>query len=156
MLKMIVTGNLGKDATLNVVNGKNVINMTVAHTQKFKDAQGNLQEKTTWIDASYWTDKTAVQPYLTKGKKVLLEGEPGVRGYAKSDGTQGVAMTLRVSSCELLSTGDANAQQQPAAQPQAAANPYAQPAAQPAQPQAMPAAQVATPAAAQTMDDLPF
>ncbi len=40
MIKLLVIGNLGKDAVLNNVNGKNVINFTVAHTEKYKDAQG--------------------------------------------------------------------------------------------------------------------
>ena len=44
MIKLQVIGNLGKDCVTNVVNGKNVINFSVAHTEKFKDAQGNLND----------------------------------------------------------------------------------------------------------------
>ncbi|MEJ0102238.1 MAG: single-stranded DNA-binding protein [Bacteroidota bacterium] len=45
MIKMQVIGNLGKDCVVNTVNGKNVINFTVAHTEKYRDSQGNNQEK---------------------------------------------------------------------------------------------------------------
>ena len=50
MIKMQVIGHLGKDCIVNTVNGKNVINFTVAHTEKYRDSQGNNQEKTTWVD----------------------------------------------------------------------------------------------------------
>ena len=79
MIKMQIIGNLGKDCVVNTVNGKNVINFTVAHTEKYKDSQGNNQEKTTWVDCAYWTDRTAISPYLTKGKQVFVEGNPEVR-----------------------------------------------------------------------------
>jgi single-strand DNA-binding protein len=102
MIKMQIIGNLGKDCTVNTVNGKNVINFNVAHTEKFKDAQGNLQEKTTWVDCSYWTDRTAVAQYLTKGKQVYAEGQPELRTYQKNDGTPGASLTLRVREVQLL------------------------------------------------------
>ena len=81
MIKMQVIGNLGKDCVVNTVNGKNVINFTVAHTEKYKDSQGNNQEKTTWVDCAYWTDRTAMSPYLTKGKQVYVEGTPEVKKF---------------------------------------------------------------------------
>ena len=37
MIKLQVIGNLGKDAVVNNVNGKSVINFNVAHTERFKD-----------------------------------------------------------------------------------------------------------------------
>ncbi|MGC4038823.1 MAG: single-stranded DNA-binding protein [Chitinophagaceae bacterium] len=88
MIKMQVIGNLGKDCVVNTVNGKNVINFTIAHTEKYRDSQGNNQEKTTWVDCAYWTDRTAISPYLTKGKQVFVEGQPEVRSFTRQDGYQ--------------------------------------------------------------------
>jgi single-strand DNA-binding protein len=102
MIKMQVIGNLGKDCVTNLVNGKNVINFNVAHTEKFRDAQGNQKEKTVWVDCAYWTDRTAIAPYLKKGTQVYAEGTPDLRTYQKTDGTQGVSLTLRVLSVQLL------------------------------------------------------
>lgn len=102
MIKLQVIGNLGKDALVNNVNGKNVINFTVAHTERFKDAQGNLKDKTTWVDCAYWTDRTAVAPYLKKGTQVYVEGQPDVRTYTTQDGRQGATLSLRVLSVQLL------------------------------------------------------
>jgi len=102
MIKMQVIGNLGKDCVVNTVNGKNVINFTVAHTEKFKDSQGNQQEKTTWVDCAYWTDRTAVAPYLIKGKQVFVEGQPEARSFQRNDGTPGASLSLRVREVQLL------------------------------------------------------
>jgi single-strand DNA-binding protein len=102
MIKLQVIGHLGKDALVNTVNGKNVINFTVAHSERFKDAQGNQKDRTTWVDCSYWTDRTAVAPYLKKGTQVYVDGQPDVRAYTTQDGRQGATLTLRVSSVQLL------------------------------------------------------
>src|SRR5678815_5158827 len=102
MIKLQVIGNLGKDCITNTVNGKSVINFSVAHTEKFRDSQGVQKDKTTWVDCAYWSDRTAVAPYLKKGTQVYVEGTPEVRTYPKNDGTTGVSLTLRVLSVQLL------------------------------------------------------
>lgn len=107
MIKMQVIGHLGRDCTVNTVNGKNVINFTVAHTEKFKNASGEQQEKTTWVDCSWWTDRTAIAQYLTKGKQVYAEGQPEARSFQRNDGTPGSSLTLRVVQVQLLSSGQA-------------------------------------------------
>jgi single-strand DNA-binding protein len=102
MIKMQVIGRLGKDCTVNTVNGKNVMNFTVAHSEKYKDSQGNLQEKTIWVDCAYWNDRTAVAQYLTKGTQVFVEGQPEVRSFQRNDGTSGASLSLRVREVQLL------------------------------------------------------
>ena len=102
MIKMQVIGNLGKDCTVNNVNGKSVINFSVAHTEKFKDAQGNQKDKTIWVECAYWTDRTAVAPYLKKGTQVYVDGSPDIRTYTTSEGKNGASLQLRVSSVQLL------------------------------------------------------
>ena len=67
MIKLQVIGNLGKDAITNSVNGKSVINFNVAHTEKYRDASGQQKDRTIWVECAYWTDRTAVAPYLKKG-----------------------------------------------------------------------------------------
>jgi single-strand DNA-binding protein len=102
MIKMQIIGNLGKDCVVNTVNGKNVINFTVAHTERFKDSQGNNQERTTWVDCAYWTDRTAIAPYLQKGQQVYAEGTPEVRSFTRNDGTAGATLSMRVREVQLL------------------------------------------------------
>jgi single-strand DNA-binding protein len=102
MIKLQVIGNLGKDCVVNNVNGKNVMNFTVAHTEKYKDSTGAQREKTIWVDCAYWSDRTAISPYLKKGTQVYVEGSPEVRTYTTQDGKSGAALSLRVSNIQLL------------------------------------------------------
>ncbi len=102
MLKMQIIGNLGKDCVVNNVNGKSVINFTVAHTEKFRDSQGNNQERTTWVDCAWWTDRTTISQYLSKGTKVWVDGTPEVRSFTRNDGTNGAVLALRVRELQLV------------------------------------------------------
>jgi single-strand DNA-binding protein len=102
MIKLQVIGNLGKDCVVNLVNGKNVINFSVAHTEKFRDSMGNQKDRTIWVECAYWTDKTGITPYLKKGSQVYVEGTPDVRTYQTQDGRQGAALSLRISNVQLL------------------------------------------------------
>ena len=102
MIKLQVIGHLGKDCVVNNVNGKSVINFSVAHTEKFKDAQGQQKDKTIWVECAYWTDRTAVAPYLKKGQLVFAEGTPEIRTYTTKEGTPGSSLNMRLSSVQLL------------------------------------------------------
>ncbi|TXI32809.1 MAG: single-stranded DNA-binding protein [Niabella sp.] len=104
MIKMQVIGHLGKDCIVNNVNGKNVINFTIAHSEKYKDSQGNNQERTTWVDCAWWTDRTGISQYLIKGKQVYVEGSPEVRSFTRQDGTSGATLSMRVREVQLLSS----------------------------------------------------
>jgi single-strand DNA-binding protein len=108
MLKLQVIGHLGKDCTTNVVNGKNVINFSVAHSEKYKDSAGVQKDKTLWVECAYWTERVAIAPYLKKGQQVYCEGIPDIRTYTKNDGTSGTSLTLRVLSVQLLGSGSRN------------------------------------------------
>jgi single-strand DNA-binding protein len=105
MIKLQVIGNLGKDCVTNSVNGKSVINFSVAHTEKYKDASGMQKESTIWVECAYWTDRTAVAPYLKKGTQVYVEGAPELRTYTKGDGSFGASLSLRVLNVQLLGSG---------------------------------------------------
>lgn len=116
MIKLQIIGHIGKDCLTKEVNGKSVINFSVAHTEKFKDAQGNLKERTTWVECNYWTDRTAIAPYLKKGTMVYVEGAPSADAYLNKDNQPMATLRIRVGNIQLL--GNRNDQQ---AQPVAAA-----------------------------------
>jgi single-strand DNA-binding protein len=154
MIKLQVIGNLGKDGVINNVNGKNVINFSVAHTEKFKDAQGVQKDKTIWVECAYWTDRTGIAPYLKKGTQVYAEGQPDIRNYTTKEGTQGSSLSLRVSSVQLLGGRNENAGGEMSggsgyqnAQPAYNQSNYNQPASQ---------AGVAAGEITEPLDDLPF
>lgn len=102
MIKLQIIGNLGKDCIVKEVNGKNVINFSVAHTERYKDSQGNQKERTTWVECAYWTDRTAVAQYLTKGRTVYAEGSPEADAYTNKEGQAAATLRMRVQNVQLL------------------------------------------------------
>src|SRR3954464_13747114 len=102
MIKLQIVGNLGKDCIVKEVNGKNVINFSVAHTERYKDSQGNQKERTTWVECAYWTDRTAVSQYLKRGQMVYAEGAPDADAYLNKDNQAAATLRMRVQSLQLL------------------------------------------------------
>ena len=86
----------------------NVINFSVAHSERYKDSQGNQKERTTWVECAYWTDKAALVPYLRKGQLVFVEGVPELRTFTRNDGSPGSALSLRVFGVRLLGSSRGN------------------------------------------------
>lgn len=103
MIKLQIIGNLGKDCIVKEINGKHVINFSVAHTERYKDAQGNQKERTTWVECAYWTDRTAIAPYLIKGTSVYAEGSPEADPYTNKEGQAAATLRMRVQNIQLLS-----------------------------------------------------
>jgi single-strand DNA-binding protein len=129
MIKLLAIGHLGKDCVLNSANGKSVINFTVAHSEKYKNQQGEAMQKTTWLECAYWTDKTTIAQYLKKGTQVFIEGTPEVKTFQKQDGTTGTSLTVRVFGVQLLGSSNNNNssdQEQPQPQPKQDSKPRQQ------------------------------
>jgi len=106
MIKLQAIGHLGKDATANQVTGQHVINFSVCHTEKFKGSDGEMKEKTIWVECSKWSaSEQKVAQYLKKGTLVYVEGTPEVKTFAKNDGSTGHSLTLRVFDLQLLGGG---------------------------------------------------
>ncbi len=110
MIKLQVIGNLGADCIQKEINGKTVINFNVAHSEKYKDAQGNLKERTTWVNCAYWTDKTAIAQYLTRGKTVYAEGSPEADPYTNKEGQPAATLRMRVQNIQLLGGNSGDSQ----------------------------------------------
>lgn len=106
MIKLQFIGHLGRDVVKKEVNGSTVYNFPVAVNERFKNAQGILEERTIWVDCALW-DKGNVAPYLVQGVMVYVEGAPKVEAYVSTTtGAMGCALRLRVFSLQLLSRKD--------------------------------------------------
>ncbi|MCW3787697.1 single-stranded DNA-binding protein [Plebeiibacterium sediminum] len=102
---MMLSGNLGSDATVKEVGNNKVINFDIAVTRTYKNSNGEKVEKTEWIRADIWRSKdtdTKFAEYLKKGKKVLIEGEPYSSGYKAKNGEIQSSLGIRVKEFEFL------------------------------------------------------
>lgn len=104
MIKLQIIGHLGKNAVPNTVNGKQVLNFSVAHNERYKNAQGLPTERTVWVDCAMWYPN-AVGPYLIQGTYVFVEGVPVVDTYNNNAGGVSAVLKLRVTDLKLLMSG---------------------------------------------------
>jgi len=104
--KVILVGNLGRDAELRATpSGASVANFSIATTENWTGKDGQKQEKTEWHRIVLW-GKTAdtLQPYLTKGKQVYLEGRLETRQWEK-DGQKHYTTEVKADKVVLLGGG---------------------------------------------------
>lgn len=114
---MTLIGVIGQDAIVNNVNSKTVINFSVAHSEKYKDQNGQVVNKTVWVNVSYWVDRTTIAQYLKKSTSVYCEGLPSVDTYKNKDGQIIPQLKLRATMVQLLGGNkQENNNQQPAPQ----------------------------------------
>lgn len=97
-------GHLGGDADVRHLQGGRVVTaFSVAHTETWKDATGAKQERTTWINCSYFTaDIPAVSQYLRKGGLVCVTGKISARAYLDSRQQPAASLDLNVQEIRLL------------------------------------------------------
>jgi len=88
--KVILVGNLGRDPELRYTqSGQAVANFTLATNEKWKDKEGNSQERTEWHRIIVW-GKTAENcaQYLQKGRSVYVEGRLQTRDWEDREGNK--------------------------------------------------------------------
>ena len=104
--KVILVGNLGRDAELRATpSGASVSNYSTATTENWTGKDGQKQEKTEWHRIVLW-GKTAdaLQPYLTKGKQIYIEGRLETRQWEK-DGQKHYTTEVKADKVVLLGGG---------------------------------------------------
>jgi len=105
--KVILVGNLGRDAELRYTpGGAAVATINMATTETWNDKSGQRQEKTEWHRVILW-GKTAesLTEYLTKGKQIYVEGKLQTRQWDDKDGNKRYTTEIRGDRIVLLGGG---------------------------------------------------
>ena len=105
--KVILVGNLGRDAELRYTpGGAAVATINMATTEVWNDKAGQKQEKTEWHRVVLW-GKTAesLNEYLTKGKQIYVEGRLQTRQWDDKDGNKRYTTEIRGDRVLLLGGG---------------------------------------------------
>src|ERR671918_744887 len=105
--KVILVGNLGRDAELRYTpGGSPVATLNLATTEVWNDKAGQRQEKTEWHRVVLW-GKTAesLNEYLTKGKQIYVEGRLQTRQWDDKDGNKRYTTEIRGDRIVLLGGG---------------------------------------------------
>ena len=120
--KVILVGNLGRDAELSYTpGGAPVATLNLATTEVWNDKGGQKQEKTEWHRVVLWGKSAeSLNEYLVKGKQIYVEGRLQTRQWDDKDGNKRYTTEIRGDRVVLLSSGGGGgaAAVQPVAEPQ--------------------------------------
>lgn len=107
--KVILIGNLGADPELRYTgSGTAVCNMRLATNESYKDANGDLVEKTEWHNVVAWARLAEIcGEYLKKGSQVYFEGSLQTRQWEDKEGQ--TRYTTEVKAREMMMLSDRGA-----------------------------------------------
>ena len=105
--KVILIGNLGKDPEVKFTpSGTPVAKITVATNERYKDKDGQWQDRTEWHNVVLWQRLAEIAgEYLKKGGKVYIEGRLQTHSWEDKQTNQKKYMTEIVGSDLVLLGG---------------------------------------------------
>lgn len=108
--KVILVGNLGRDPEGRDVGGKRMVNLSLAVSESWKNADGERQTRTEWVKVVIWNERIAdvAEKWLKKGSKVYVEGALQTRKWTDKDGVErySTEVVLQKFRGELVMLGD--------------------------------------------------
>ena len=105
--KVILVGNLGRDAELRYTpGGAAVATLSLATTEVWNDKTGQRQERTEWHRIILWGKQAeSLQEYLKKGKQIYVEGRLQTRQWDDKDGNKRYTTEVKSDRLTLLGGG---------------------------------------------------
>ncbi|UXY14457.1 single-stranded DNA-binding protein [Chitiniphilus purpureus] len=104
--KVLLIGNLGRDPEVRYLpSGGAVCNFSIATTERFKDKQGQQQEKTEWHNIVMYNRLAEIAgEYLKKGSSVYIEGRIQTRKWQdKQTGADRYTTEIVADQMQMLS-----------------------------------------------------
>ena len=102
--KVIIIGNLGRDPeTRYMPEGGAITNISVATTDKWKDKNGEMQEKTEWHRVAFFGKLAEIAgEYLKTGSQVYVEGRLQTRKWQDKDGQDKYTTEIVANQMQML------------------------------------------------------
>lgn len=107
-------GNLTRDPELRYsASGTAVCNFSIACNERFKDRNGEQQERTEFVNIVAWKGLAEVcGKWLQKGKPVYIRGRLQTRSYEDRDGVKKYISEIVASDMKMLGSNQGQAPQQ--------------------------------------------
>jgi single-strand DNA-binding protein len=131
--KVILVGNLGRDAELRYTpGGAAVAKFSLATTERWTDKSGGQQERTEWHNIDIWGKQAeTLTEYLRKGKQVYVEGRLQTDEYTDKEGVKRKSTKIRGDRIVLLGGGSGRGAAIPRGEEMGAHPPAPEPASEP-------------------------
>ena len=110
--KVLLLGNVGKDPEITSINGGTLVaKLSLATSERFKDNQGERQDRTEWHNlVAYARGAEILRDYVHKGSKLFVEGRLTTRSWDdKESGRKMYRTEIVVGDISLLSDGSRSA-----------------------------------------------
>lgn len=103
-------GNLGSDPEVNYLpSGDAVVNISLACNEKWKDKNGEAQERTEWIRCVAFGRRAEVlRQYCRKGSKLFAEGRLRTRKWQDKEGNDKYSTEIVLSGFQFLHSKSGN------------------------------------------------
>jgi single-strand DNA-binding protein len=102
--RVMVIGNVGRDPEMRYTpRGQAVTSFSLAASRHWIMANGERRDATEWFNVVSWGSLAEIcNQYLTKGRRVYVEGELRTRSWAEPDGTKRFCTELVANEMILL------------------------------------------------------
>ncbi|MDD7455017.1 MAG: single-stranded DNA-binding protein [Bacteroidales bacterium] len=108
--KVMLIGNVGKDPEIRYLDGggqnnpnAKVANFTLATSERYRDRNGNPQERTEWHNIVAWRNSADIaEKYVKKGTQLYIEGKLRTRDWTDQSGNKRYTTEVYVDSMQLL------------------------------------------------------
>lgn len=102
--KALLIGRLGADPEVRYTqNNTAVATLNIATSERYKDNNGDWQEKTEWHRVVCWSRLAEVcQQYLKKGAQVYIEGSIQTRSWQDKDGQTKYTTEIKAGVLQML------------------------------------------------------
>jgi len=102
--RAMIIGNLGGDPEMRYTQGGTAVaNFSVATNEKWKDKDGNQQERVEWHRiVAFGRLAEVCGEHLTKGKQIYVEGRIQTRSWEDKDGQTRYATEIVASNMKML------------------------------------------------------
>lgn len=96
-------GNVGKIESRYLSNGDQVVNLSLACNESWKDKNGDKQERTEWVNATIYGKLAEIaDKYVTKGKPIYISGRMQTRKWTDKNGMDRYSTEIVVSDLKML------------------------------------------------------
>lgn len=102
--KVMIIGNVGKDPVIRKGNNRTTASFSVATSKRYRDANGEQKELTTWHNVVFFGKLAETIELLgvKKGASLFVEGELANRSFEDQNGNKRYVTEISGNSFQLL------------------------------------------------------
>lgn len=107
--KVMLIGRLGSDPEVRYTQSNTAVaTLSLATSERYKDANGEMQENTEWHRVVAWGRLAEIcQQFTRKGSQIYVEGSLQTRSWEDRDGQKRYTTEIKAQTIQLLDSKDA-------------------------------------------------